>query len=327
MDPVAIVKHVLVVVDSREATAGRKKDGVDLVTLWQERLRTASVPYTLAMCALDIGDVAISVSDVPFVVPEKYRFHKGVAMAALPGPFAMVPGAADGLAEAAPFPPPAHIVVERKALADLVSSYGDGRYADQKARLINCDAKQVVLLVEGFASAQVKDPKLKKTLMSTFVHTMFRDGISVYHTRTIQESFEWIDWTCSEMARGKLERQAGYMERTKYTDKIHASRKANLTPERGLELQLASIPGVSAKMARAVSDVYSSMAALCVAYESVEESARPNLLADLQFRGDSGKYQRLATRSQKIHAYIYGVAIEPATKKTKKEGVLLKDHV
>jgi hypothetical protein len=47
------------------------------------------------------------------------------------------------------FPPAATIVIERKSLADLKSSYSDGRYKDQKARLINCGASVVMMLGKG----------------------------------------------------------------------------------------------------------------------------------------------------------------------------------
>ena len=74
------------------------------------------------------------------------------------------------------------------------------------------------------------------------MHTMFRDNMPVYHTAHIQDSFDFIHHLATEMAAGKLVRSADYMDRTKYTDNIQMARKSNLTPDRGLELQLASIP-------------------------------------------------------------------------------------
>lgn len=355
------MKHVLVTVDGREMTASRKKEAVDLVTMWKEKLTHEKVPYQLAIFPLDIGDVWISVTDEPVSIPAKYRFDNVVPASAkqLDGPpemslpsldsFFSLPtetpsitfGKQDNMIEEvkkqeqnAEFPPRATIVIERKALADLKSSYSDGRYKDQKARLINCDADMVVLLVEGYVGSKVKEDAVKQRFLSTFVHTMFRDKISVYHTPCIQDSFEWIEWTCHEMATGKLERTAEYMERTKYTDNIKMSRKANLTADHGLELQLASIPGISAKMARAVNQKYPSMMHLCKAYAEVEandasDSVQGNgeykasqLLADITFRGPSGKEQRLATRSTKIYQYVTGktedVVKPPPKKKVKK---------
>lgn len=228
--------------------------------------------------------------------------------------------------DVAKFPPKATIVIERKALADLQSSYNDGRYKDQKARLINCDAPVVMLLVEGYKGSKIKNAVSKQRFLSTFVHCAFRDGIQVYHTACIEDSLDWIEWVAHEMAAGKLERSEDYMERTKYTDNIQMTKKANLTTERGLEMQLASVPGISAKMARAVCAKYPSMMALCAAYEACTggDQEREWMLADLSFRGPSGKEQRLATRSVKIYHYLAGSPIPadakpPSKSKAKKK--------
>lgn len=125
-------------------------------------------------------------------------------------------------------------VIERKTVADLDSSYKDGRYRDQKMRLINCTAPMVILMVEGYSGDRCKDQVGKKRLLSTFTHCLFRDSISVYHTPSLQDSYEWIDWTAREFCKGKLQHEEGHMKRTKYTDAIKTGRKANMTPDKGL---------------------------------------------------------------------------------------------
>lgn len=99
------------------------------------------------------------------------------------------------------------------------------------------------------------------------------------------------------------------------------TKKNNLMADRGLELQLASIPGISAKMARAVCDAYPTMMDLCGAYSKLPDAKkRENLLADLTFRGASSKEQRLATRSAKIYHYIAGIPyVEPGKAKAAKK--------
>jgi len=150
---------------------------------------------------------------------------------------------------------------------------------------------------------------------------MFRDNIPVYHTVNIRDTFEFIHHLATEMTLGKLERTADHMERTKYTDNIQMSRKGNLPPDRGIEMQLACIPGISAKMARSVEDQYPNMMALCAAYQALgdDERAKHMLLADLKFRGTSGKDQRLASRSSKIYQYVTGTAADPPPKPKKQK--------
>jgi hypothetical protein len=373
------MKHVCVTIDSREKTSSRKNEAVDLLTLWNSSSHnSASLGgqiFQVATAALNMGDVWISASNTPIVIPllnqvappppstypssstytststsgkekgkeplhsleksklsapsmnffsipnddimRKNNTHQFVDLTMsdddYEGEDPSIVGDGDedppimGKNNEVIFPLAPKIVIERKSLADLENSYGDGRYREQKMRLINCEAEMVILLVEGYDGGKIKDESRKKKFLSTFVHSMFRDGIYVYHTRNIQESFEWIMWIANEMALGKLERTQEYMARTKYTDNIQMNKKANLTPERGLEMQLACIPGISAKMARAVTEKYNSMFELCDAYRALpNEKARQLLLADLSFRGSSGKSQRLATRSAKIYSYLKG---------------------
>lgn len=339
--------YVLVVVDQREGTASRKTSGSDLLTLWSTTLDQGPVQYQLATYPLDIGDVWFCKSDRPFHVPEKWQFppklpkapqekeapeetgdlfqlpqlETGDQLDMVVVPLPSVPTARITPVDVVAFPPRPHIVVERKALADLKASYGDGRYRDQKARLMNCDTDLVLLLVEQYQGSRVKDVSLKKRYLSTFTHTMFRDNIPVYHTPSLLDSFEFLHHLATEMATGKLEaRSEEYRERTKYTDQIQMSRKANLTADRGLELQLATIPGVSAKMARAVTEKYPSMVDLCAAYQAVDSARdRHLLLADLTFRGPSGKDQRLASRSSKIYQYLIGHEEEVPKKPPRKK--------
>ena len=194
------------------------------------------------------------------------------------------------------------IVIERKALADLEASYGDGRYAEQKMRLINCDAPHVVLLVEGYTSSKAKSETNRKRLLSTFCNSMFRDRISVYHTASLLDTFEWIHHTACQLQKNKFNEPAEHRKRAKYTDVIKMSKKANVTPEKALEIQLATIPGVSARMARVVTAQYPTMMDLVEAYQAVDESQRPDMLADLRVDGK----QRLASRSAKIYQFISG---------------------
>lgn len=81
------------------------------------------------------------------------------------------------------------------------------------------------------------------------------------------------------------------------------------------------MPGVSTKMARVVCEKYKSMKELMDAYNSqTSEEDCKQMLANLIFKGPSGKEQRLASRSEKIYCYLFGVAIseEKKAKKQKK---------
>ncbi len=235
--------HVLVIIDNRERA---------LLEQWKSL--TSDMPYEIATAPLDVGDVWVCRSDERMHVPAKNLLFGTLS---------------DTPQDATPFPPPPTIVVERKTVADLNASYADGRYRDQKMRLINCQAPHVVMMIEGHSAKCSSSDK--KRLLSTYCNSMFRDGLHVYHTSGVRESFEWLQHTCQQMCKGKLDVDEEQRKRTKYTDVVKMSKKSNLTPSNALEMQLATIPGMSAKMARGVVERYPTMMDLCQALEWCDE--------------------------------------------------------
>lgn len=72
------------------------------------------------------------------------------------------------------------LIFERKTLSDLKASVFDGRYREQKKRLTdNFSNKQILYLIEGFQKVQ----NLDELLLSTLIHSMFRDNIQILFTK------------------------------------------------------------------------------------------------------------------------------------------------
>lgn len=274
--------HVLLIIDNREGNVSkRNKDKVDLVSLWKQG---SDYTYSIAIYPLEVGDVWICDSEEPIPVPSKYMLNGNCA------PFE------EGRHIFPPSTP--NVVVERKALADLQSSYSDGRYKEQKARLTNLpEATRVVMVIEGYDGRLQKDATKKKRLLSTFTNTQFRDNIGIYHTACLEDSHDWIHHLCSQMSGGKLEHaKEDHHKRAKWTDTVKMNKKANLTPDKGLEMQLATIPGLSAEIGRAIGKEYKTMTILCKAFE--EQGGK--ILSDIKVHG-----KRLGDkRSQRIFEYV-----------------------
>ena len=72
------------------------------------------------------------------------------------------------------------LIFERKTLSDLKASVFDGRYKEQKKRLTeNFSNRQIMYLIEGFQ----KFDKLDEILLSSLIHSIFRDNINVLFTK------------------------------------------------------------------------------------------------------------------------------------------------
>ena len=84
------------------------------------------------------------------------------------------------------------ILIERKTLGDLSSSIKDGRYKEQKIRILNSISPSVrkIYLIEG------KDMKCFKLPHNTFnsiiIHTIIRDNIHVKRTDNLNGSGNFI---------------------------------------------------------------------------------------------------------------------------------------
>lgn len=81
------------------------------------------------------------------------------------------------------------MLIERKTMADLMASIIDGRYKDQKARLLahhNCTTK-IAYIIEGYPDYTDADTE-KKITASGIINTIFRDNIPMFFTRTLEET-------------------------------------------------------------------------------------------------------------------------------------------
>ena len=83
------------------------------------------------------------------------------------------------------------VLIERKSYKDLSSSIKDGRYKEQKNRILHSIPSNIrkIYLLEGNA----KEFKLPKSvLQGTILNTILRDNLHVYFTKNINETVEWI---------------------------------------------------------------------------------------------------------------------------------------
>lgn len=158
------------------------------------------------------------------------------------------------------------IVIERKTLADFAASIKDGRYAEQKLRLIENYVKRgihVLYIIEG-PKIPAKVNGISKTILnSAMLSSIFRDDIKIMRTDSPADTAEVIERLAArweEFAKGKKE--------VDYTSTIKVVKRDNVTPQNALVFQLAQIPGVSPQIAQAIAKRYKTMHILCKSLEN-----------------------------------------------------------
>lgn len=155
-------------------------------------------------------------------------------------------------------------IFERKCFQDLASSIKDGRYREQKARLLSTfsPSKITYLLEECSTYFLWSTDKThiyhlpKQTYGSFIIHTIFRDGMHVYVSKNLEETGLYLMEVAQRIQKDPSAFEASTSVEsttTRYTDvcPIKTRKIENITPSIAFQLQLGQIPGISSKIALA----------------------------------------------------------------------------
>lgn len=197
------------------------------------------------------------------------------------------------------------LIIERKTLSDLIASIKDGRYREQKLRLINKQKEntQIYYLIEG----NINTHKQKDLILSCIFNTMIRDNLKVIYSYNLKDTFDIIK---------KLIRKTTEFEKILSTDSlqdkesnnhndystvIKSEKKSNMTKEICSIAMLKQIPGVSTKCAKSILNKYLNISTLILKYESLDdEDNKKLLLKDIII-----EKKKIGTKlSEKIYNYL-----------------------
>lgn len=166
-------------------------------------------------------------------------------------------------------------VLERKTLADLASSIKDGRYKEQKLRLIaHVPASRLAYVIESkkqwsYTRPPCCDGLNGNVMLGAVLNTMVRDGISVVHTSGMEETASLIKEVYTRVRKEPAKYSSaasGHAVSTDLQDQAYvnaniSARKRKLSGERDCFLaQLSMIPGVSVTIAAQVVERFGTMA-------------------------------------------------------------------
>jgi len=176
------------------------------------------------------------------------------------------------------------IIIERKTLADLLSSIKDGRYNEQSYRLSGYPIHNhnIVYLIEGDI-AKIRDPRDKQTVHSAIFSLSYLKGFSIMRTSNKEETATYICNCATKMIKkeergffcdsldGSSRDSLQNQDQPAYSSVVKQVKKENITPENIGEIMLCQIPGVSSTAALAIMTHFKFF---------------PNLIADLQEVGE-----------------------------------------
>lgn len=172
------------------------------------------------------------------------------------------------------------LMIERKSIDDLLASIKDGRYKNQKARVLTQFASnQVYYIIEGKRSAynsnsvNVKD----KIVQSAIINTMLRDKIAVFFTASVQETYQLI--MC--IYKRVVEDPVNYFV-SSATEQTVVLSSAKDEPSKVWHCMLCQIPGISDKTATAIVTKWPSFQSMHQELSSVTADQRESVLGELK---------------------------------------------
>jgi crossover junction endonuclease MUS81 len=217
------------------------------------------------------------------------------------------------------------VIVERKTIADLLSSIKDGRYDEQAYRLHASAVHNhnILYLVEGDAThfKAFKDAAQKKLFYSALTSIQLYKGFSVQRTQNVEETALLLCQMAAKIDKCGLEKKAFFYKNVgqegitgdeddgnvglateSYSQVVKAVKKDNITPENIGAIMLNVIPGISHVSSAEIMAQYKTLKNLIACLE-----ANPACLDTFTVVGKNGKSRKLSkTVIANIRRFLVG---------------------
>ena len=198
-------------------------------------------------------------------------------------------------------------IIERKNITDLAISIKDGRFREQKLRLLsNIDNNKIIYLIEGNIRSGKISGLPHTTLISSCINAMIRDNIKVYRTFKISETIEFIDLIFKKLKKEpeKLLDSKKKIDNDDYVSSIKLKKKENINELNCFILQLSQIPGVSLNIAKAIQQNYKNMVELCKNFNN-DEKYNISLLKNITYKIKNDKTRKIGkVVSERVYNFL-----------------------
>lgn len=189
------------------------------------------------------------------------------------------------------------LVIERKTVADLVASIHDGRYREQKQRLLlEYPTSHIVYIIEGFCKPLPTDHS--KKILGAIVNMQLEHSVTVLCSFDIACTANLVFDLYSKLDIKTRSGDGGIRN-----DGLSTLTKSSYNSQFPTENCLMTIKGVSFKIAQTIVGVYPTVSDLVNSFNERPMDTRSLLLADLK-NGNRRLGNALSTR---IYKTLFGV--------------------
>lgn len=167
-------------------------------------------------------------------------------------------------------PKPILLIFERKTEKDLAASIKDGRYREQKLRMLHTTQTHHCTYIIENPMHWESHACPSSSYVGAIMNTMYRDGIHVVIVPNTYATAEWICKVAEKCKENPLKFVATSSAQQEYISmcRVKTKRQENIDVATCFQLQLCQIPGISQKLAASISERYSSWRSLLDALNS-----------------------------------------------------------
>lgn len=181
-------------------------------------------------------------------------------------------------------------VFERKALPDLQASIHDGRYHNQKIRLMESYPRErLCYIIEGILDFTHTDAPI----VSAVINTMMRDRIAVFNTRNTSDTYAFV-LEFAKRIDTDVERYTMFGGACQHMvpphPKKHESTFVNM---------LCQVQGVSLKTAKSIEHMYTSLGAMLEKYKDMTDAEKLNTLKSIMTCDTKGSQRKISSTAAK----------------------------
>ena len=171
------------------------------------------------------------------------------------------------------------MIFERKTMNDLLSSINDGRYKEQKMRLLS-NHNNINYLIEGTDIISSNNINKQQLLTSVYYHSIYRDNIKIFFNKNLNDTITFLLLLSTKIIDNPDNFKTSQNSiSNNYIDtcKIKSKKIDNIDKETCYLLQLSQIPGISKEIAKNIKDKYPSMTILL---NTLNNSPNPNKILE-----------------------------------------------
>jgi len=197
------------------------------------------------------------------------------------------------------------VIIERKTFDDLSTSIKDGRYKEQKNRILNSISNNIrkIYLLEG----NKKDFTLSKNVLDgTIINTMIRDNIHIFLSKNIDETIQFINNILKNIIKYKdnIINNQNNIETNNVL--INTSKKSNMSSETCFINMMSGIPGISKKTSLKFVEKFKNINNMFNHFHKNLDSNRNLIISDLENMKVAENNRKLGNKNAiKIYDFLF----------------------